>query len=99
MIYHPFRLTHIGAIQGGKDVIFGSYQVRLAVGVRRLHDTARSGWWILLAFVPVASIVLLVFMCLDSEPRPNAYGPSPKHAPGGYEAAGGYTHSPSGSAV
>lgn len=39
----------------------------LAVSIRRLHDTNRSGWWYLLAFTPV-SIVLLVFMLLPSEP-------------------------------
>jgi uncharacterized membrane protein YhaH (DUF805 family) len=51
----------------------------LAVTVRRLHDTGRSGWWILISFVPfVGSIVLLVFMCLDSEPGPNLHGLNPK---------------------
>lgn len=54
----------------------------LAANVRRLHDTSRSGWWLLLGFVPlVGGIVLLVFSCLDSVPEPNQYGPSPKHAP------------------
>jgi uncharacterized membrane protein YhaH (DUF805 family) len=53
----------------------------LAVTVRRLHDTGRSGWWILLAFIPlVGEIVLLVFMVLDSQPGTNEYGPSPKDA-------------------
>lgn len=51
----------------------------LAVCVRRLHDTGRSGWWILIALVPfVGPIVLLVFMVLDSEAGTNAYGPNPK---------------------
>ena len=37
----------------------------IAVSVRRLHDTNKSGWWLLLCFVPfVGSIVILVFMCL-----------------------------------
>jgi uncharacterized membrane protein YhaH (DUF805 family) len=58
----------------------------LAVGVRRLHDTDRSGWWLLIGLVPlVGAIVLLVFACLDGQPGPNRYGPSPKHqAPAGY---------------
>lgn len=53
----------------------------LAVSVRRLHDTGRSGWWLLLSLVPlVGAIVVLVFMCLDSEPGANQYGPPPKGA-------------------
>jgi uncharacterized membrane protein YhaH (DUF805 family) len=51
----------------------------LAVAVRRLHDTDRSGWWFLLVLIPlVGPIVLLVFACLDSQPGPNKYGPNPK---------------------
>ena len=51
----------------------------LAVTVRRLHDTSRSGWWILIGIVPlVGAIVLLVFEVQDSHPGTNAYGPSPK---------------------
>jgi uncharacterized membrane protein YhaH (DUF805 family) len=50
----------------------------LAVSVRRLHDTGRSGWWLLLAFIPLAGLVILVFMCLDSQPETNKWGPSPK---------------------
>lgn len=55
----------------------------LAVTVRRLHDTGRSGWWMLLSLVPFGGIVLLVFDCLDSEPGPNRFGPSPKQLVGG----------------
>lgn len=50
----------------------------LAVTVRRLHDTGRSGWWYLLCLVPFGSIVVLVFCCLDSTPGPNQFGPNPK---------------------
>ena len=50
----------------------------LAVGVRRLHDTGRSGWWLLLGFVPfIGIIVLLYFFIIDSE-YDNKYGPYPK---------------------
>lgn len=50
-----------------------------AVHFRRLHDTGRSGWWWLLAFIPIIGwIVLLVFCCLDSQPGENKYGPNPK---------------------
>jgi uncharacterized membrane protein YhaH (DUF805 family) len=51
----------------------------LALTVRRLHDTNRSGWWILIGLVPfVGAIVLLVFEVSDSDPGTNQYGPSPK---------------------
>jgi uncharacterized membrane protein YhaH (DUF805 family) len=58
----------------------------LAVTVRRLHDTDRSGWWVLAFLIPVAGFVLwLVFMLSDSIPQANRFGPSPKQfnvAPG-----------------
>ena len=51
----------------------------IAVTIRRLHDTGRSGWWILIVLVPIVGwIVLLIFMVIDSQPGQNAYGPSPK---------------------
>ena len=54
----------------------------IAVTVRRLHDTGRSGWWFLLVLVPIVGhLVLLVFMVLDSQPGDNAYGANPKDAP------------------
>lgn len=63
----------------------------IALGVRRLHDTGRSGWWYLLVLTVIGSIVLLVWFCQDSAPD-NKYGPSPK----GYSAApGGYPGYPS----
>ncbi len=53
----------------------------IAVGIRRLHDTNRSGWWLLIVFVPlIGAIVLLVFMVLDSSPGENQYGANPKEA-------------------
>jgi len=53
----------------------------LAVGVRRMHDTNRSGWWLLITFVPaIGSIWLLVLMVLDSTPGDNLFGANPKAA-------------------
>ncbi|OAB47987.1 DUF805 domain-containing protein [Paenibacillus antarcticus] len=50
----------------------------LAVTVRRLHDTGRSGWWYFISFIPlVGGIIIFVFMCLDSV-EDNEYGPNPK---------------------
>ncbi|WP_406194396.1 DUF805 domain-containing protein [Streptomyces europaeiscabiei] len=51
----------------------------LSVSVRRLHDTGKSGWRMLIALIPVVgAIVYLVGMTVDSTPGANRYGPSPK---------------------
>ena len=53
----------------------------ISVAVRRLHDTNRSGWWLLIAVIPVIGwLVLLVFYLLDSQPGDNRFGPNPKAA-------------------
>ena len=50
----------------------------LAVGARRLHDTNRSGWWLLLAFVPVIGTIALIVLCaLPGTPGSNRYGSPP----------------------
>ena len=50
----------------------------LGVSVRRLHDTGKSGWLLLLAFVPcIGAILLLVWMIEDGQAHDNAYGPVP----------------------
>ena len=50
----------------------------LAVGVRRLHDIDRSGWWLLLWFIPlVGMIVLIVWACKRGTPGHNRFGPDP----------------------
>ena len=57
----------------------GSILPSIAVSVRRLHDTDRSGWWFLISFIPlIGGIVLLVFLCLDSSPGQNRFGANPK---------------------
>ena len=49
----------------------------LAVTVRRLHDTGRTGWWILIGLVPlIGAIVLIIFMVMESS-GDNEYGPRP----------------------
>ncbi len=51
----------------------------LAVIFRRLHDTERSGWWILIAFIPLVGVlILLVFLILQGTRGENRYGPDPK---------------------
>lgn len=77
----------LGIIDGmvlGYPVLGGIYALAaiipgIAVSIRRLHDTGRSGWWFLIILVPfIGGLVLLVFMFLDSQPGTNQYGPNPK---------------------
>jgi uncharacterized membrane protein YhaH (DUF805 family) len=54
----------------------------IAVGVRRLHDTGRTGWWMLIGLVPlVGLIVLIVFWAGQGNPGPNQYGAPPPNEP------------------
>lgn len=51
----------------------------LAVQVRRFHDQDKSGWFVLLNFIPfLGGIIVLVLMCLEGTRGPNQYGPDPK---------------------
>ncbi|WP_030763282.1 DUF805 domain-containing protein [Streptomyces sp. NRRL F-2664] len=53
----------------------------LAVSVRRLHDTGKSGWWMLISLVPfIGGIWLLVLLATAGQPQPNQYGQDPKAA-------------------
>ena len=57
----------------------GVFIPSLAVAVRRLHDTNRSGWWLLIGLIPVIGlIVLIVFFVQDSDKVDNDYGANPK---------------------
>jgi len=54
----------------------------IAVGIRRLHDTSKSGWFILLGLVPfVGFIILLVLWSMPGTPYPNEHGPPPPSEP------------------
>jgi uncharacterized membrane protein YhaH (DUF805 family) len=54
----------------------------LAMGVRRLHDTDRSGWWWLLVLIPlIGIIVLIVFWCFEGTRGSNRFGPGSPGAP------------------
>ena len=72
--------------QNGYGILTGLYTLAIilpliALAVRRLHDTGRSGWWILIGLVPlIGPIVLIVFYVTDSQPGTNEYGPNPKES-------------------
>ena len=51
----------------------------LAVGVRRLHDVGKSGWMLLLAFIPIiGAIWLFVLFVTEGDMGDNEYGMNPK---------------------
>ncbi|MDE6535786.1 MAG: DUF805 domain-containing protein [Muribaculaceae bacterium] len=53
----------------------------LGLGVRRLHDIDKSGWWIFLQLIPVVgTIILIIWFVKESQPVPNQYGPVPNVA-------------------
>jgi len=64
------------------DILGGIYNLAvllpsLAVGVRRLHDIGRTGWWLLIALIPIVGIiVLIVFFATKGEEHDNQYGPA-----------------------
>ena len=49
-----------------------------AVGVRRLHDTNRSGWWYLLFLIPLITLIILYFFTNDGSKDKNRFGSKPK---------------------
>jgi uncharacterized membrane protein YhaH (DUF805 family) len=74
--------------------VLGLVLPALAVTVRRLHDTGRSGAWVLLNLIPFGGIVTLIFICMDSQPHPNQYGPSPKPGVPGWQVGYGQQANP-----
>lgn len=86
LTYGPEGSTtgYLGAIYGLAVLI-----PSLAVGARRLHDTARTGWWLLIGFIPlVGAIILIVFWASDGQRGPNQYGPNPKELADAQQHAG-----------
>ncbi|MER8185127.1 DUF805 domain-containing protein [Kitasatospora sp. NPDC094015] len=77
-------LAIVDGIAGTSGLLGGLYSLAvllpsLAVGFRRLHDTGRSAWWLLIGLVPVVGpIVLIVFAASEGQPGDNQYGPNPK---------------------
>ncbi|WP_297086446.1 DUF805 domain-containing protein [uncultured Draconibacterium sp.] len=81
-----------GMIAGAADAALGTWGALsglyglamlipgIAVGVRRLHDTGKSGWMLLVAFIPVIGFIwLLILLVSDSAPGNNVYGENPKY--------------------
>ncbi|WP_447778929.1 DUF805 domain-containing protein [Aeromonas veronii] len=74
-------------IGGDNELISSIYSLAvllpsLAVAARRLHDTDRSGWWLLLGLIPIiGTLVLIYFMVCNGQQGPNRFGDDPKAAP------------------
>ena len=81
-------LAIVGRVIGLVDVLRALYMLGvlipgLAVSVRRLHDTGRSGWWLLVVFVPLVGwLIALYFLAQQGKTGQNRYGPDPKSDPG-----------------
>ena len=77
----------IGAVSGLSDVLGGVLNLvvtlallvpTIAVSIRRLHDTDRTGWWVLIGLVPlIGTIVLIVFYVQRGTDGDNRFGPDP----------------------
>lgn len=75
-----FSANYSGGILSGIWAL-ANFLPSLAVSARRLHDTDRSAWWLLIAFVPlIGVIVLLVFFCGRGTSGPNRFGRDPLRA-------------------
>jgi uncharacterized membrane protein YhaH (DUF805 family) len=72
-------ILHIGSLLSG---LFGLALLlpSLGVGVRRLHDIGRSGWFILLGLIPIVGLLLLYWYAQPGVAGSNEYGPNPKGA-------------------
>lgn len=79
----PTSAAAEGAMGAGSIIMILFYLAifipALAVQVRRFHDQDKSGWFVLLGFIPfVGGIIVLVFMCLEGTKGENRFGPDPK---------------------
>ncbi|MDB5045812.1 MAG: hypothetical protein JWQ08_1862 [Deinococcus sp.] len=75
------KLGHGEAAVGMVGSIFSLITLipTVTLGIRRLHDTGRSGWWVFIVLIPVAGwIAYFIFSITDSQPGANTWGPNPK---------------------
>jgi uncharacterized membrane protein YhaH (DUF805 family) len=67
-LIHPLAVAFVPSLYS-----FGMFLPTIAVGIRRMHDLGRSGWWLL------CPIVNFIFLFIEGQPTANEYGPNPKH--------------------
>ncbi len=89
ILFHYIVLIVLGVAEGmtnKSNFMGGLYSLvavvpLITVGIRRMHDIGKSGWWLLIGLLPCAGgIILLIFLVRDSEPGTNQYGPNPQRA-------------------
>jgi uncharacterized membrane protein YhaH (DUF805 family) len=74
IIGRVIHLPVLGSLYGLAVLVPG-----IAVGVRRLHDTGRTGWWWLISFIPlIGTIWIIVLFVLPGDQGANQYGADPK---------------------
>ncbi len=79
----PLFVAHVPALTTALFLLCFVYALTatvpgLAVSVRRIHDIGKSGWWMLLSFVPALDLLLIDFFAFDGGPSDKLYGPNPK---------------------
>jgi len=80
----PYAASSGGPVTWLIFAVMGLYSLivlipSIAVQVRRFHDQDKSGWFVLINFVPyIGGLIVLVFMLLEGTRGPNKYGPDPK---------------------
>lgn len=72
-----------GIVLGGSGIIGGLFSLAtlvpgIAVTARRLHDIGRSGWWQLIAFIPLLGLIVMIYFCVQpTQEGENDYGSQP----------------------
>ena len=80
-VFIGFVVAEIIDALTGKPIFYTLFSLaviipNIAIGVRRLHDLDRSGWWLLLSFIPlVGAIILIIWFCGKGTDGPNRFGP------------------------
>jgi uncharacterized membrane protein YhaH (DUF805 family) len=73
----------LGTVSSGNVGLFYSIYLLavllpcIGVGIRRLHDTNRSGWWLLIELIPIVGLILIGWWIIESDAGPNQYGAGP----------------------
>ena len=77
--YGAFGTSFIGLDYGPINSIFSvaAFLPTLAIGIRRLHDIDRTGWWTLIWFTGIGVFLLIYWACVRGTPGSNRFGPDP----------------------
>lgn len=88
LIQGPQEVESFGIVDG-IALLYGSFIFLpgLAVSIRRLHDTGRSGWWVLIAIIPGGAFLLIYYFVQDSQAGENKYGTNPKEDVAAYNTS------------